>query len=176
MTIELFGQVVYRLICCSKLLVLLVGVVLVFGMRPHWPWHFHRLQRHYHAALSRSRERHLKLLPLGTSRIAHRKTTPSSSLLVSLLRFFLSRFEDLPHITLASDPLLHFDIELAKLFLLRVRFLEECFLALLQGLSLIFQLLPRCVLVLNARNGQVMFVTIRMFWVCSEKLLGCCEW
>jgi hypothetical protein len=103
------------------------------------------------------------------------KDTPSTSLLLSLLRLLLSRFENLPHTALASNPLLHFDVELAKLFLLRIGLFEKSFFALLQRLSLVFELLSRCVLVLNSRDSQVVFVAVRVLWVCGEEFFGCGE-
>jgi hypothetical protein len=101
------------------------------------------------------------------------KDAPSTSLLLSLLRLLLSRLKDLPHIALASNPLLHLNIKLAKLLLLRIGLFEQRFFALLQSLSLVFQLLSRCVLVLNPRNGQVVFVTVRVLRVCGEEFFGC---
>jgi hypothetical protein len=101
--------------------------------------------------------------------------SPSSSLLLSLLRFLLPCLEDLPHVALAGNPLLHLSIKLAKLLLLCICFLEKCFLAFLQRLSLVFQLLSRRMLILNPRNSQIMFIAISMLRVCSKELLWCCE-
>jgi hypothetical protein len=104
------------------------------------------------------------------------KDAPSTSLLLSLLRLLLSRLEDLSHIALASNPLLHFDIELGKLLLLRVGLFEQRFFALLQRLSLVFQLLSRCVLVLDSRNGQVVFVAVCVLRMCGKEFIRCGEW
>lgn len=101
---------------------------------------------------------------------------PSPRLLLGLLRFLLPGLKNLPHIALAGNPLLHLGIELAKLFLLRVCFLEKSFLALLQRLSLVFQLLSRYVLVLDSRDGQIVFVAVCVLGVCGEELFGRGEW
>jgi len=117
----------------------------------------------------------LKGLIHALQRIKSERATPSSSLLLGLLQLLVPRIENLPHIALASNPLLHFNVKLAKLLLLRIRLLEKCFLALLQRLSLVFQLLSRRVLVLNSRNSQIVLVAIRMFRVCRQELLRCSE-
>ena len=97
----------------------------------------------------------------------------SSSCLLGLSVLLFPCVQDLPDIALPGDPLLHFNVQLAQLFLLRICFLEKGFLALLQRLSLVFQLLTRGVLVLNPRNRQVVFVARRVLWVCGEELFGC---
>jgi hypothetical protein len=104
------------------------------------------------------------------------KDNPSTSLLLSLLRLLLSRLKNLPHIALARNPLLHFNIKLAKLLLLRVGFFEKRFFALLQRLSLIFELLSRCMLILDPRNGQIVFVAVGVLRVRGEEFFGCREW
>lgn len=97
------------------------------------------------------------------------------SLLLSLLHLLVSRIENLPDIVLSRDPLLYFGVQLAQLLLLDVCLFKKSLFALLQCLSLVFQLLSCGVLVLDSRDGQVVLVAVCVLGMRGQEFLGCGE-